>query len=95
MSNLVKVVNTNSYPYKEVFQSKIIEIPENGGSIVMDKDKAHLFLGTANSVRMNADGTPNKQDYKRLHIEPYDPKAEIEPVKRGPGRPPKDVSESI
>lgn len=104
----VKVINTNVHPYKEVFQSKLIEIPA-GEYIVMDKDKASLFLGTANPIIRDADGAPKPESYKKLHMEPWkegeDKKAAQEneqeasssvvPAPKRRGRPKKDVSESL
>lgn len=109
MSNKVKVINTNVHPYKEVFQSKLIEIPP-GEYVVMDKDKASLFLGTANPIVRDVDGAPMPESFKKLHMEPWKEGGEKEaaeaedekevsssvvPAPKRRGRPKKDVSESL
>ncbi len=64
---LVKVINDNVHPYKEKFRGRDINIPPKG-SIEMDLNDAHMFLGTMNSIEVDGGGTPLPTSYKMLRI---------------------------
>lgn len=66
---LVKVVNDNVHPYRERFRDQDIYI-EPKGSIKMDLNDAHLFLGTMPSnIEVDANGIQKATSYKMLRIE--------------------------
>ena len=71
MSTQVKLLNKNSYPYTEVFNGKIIEIPANG-HIVMDYEEANRFMGKWCPIKKDKGGTPLPSSYKMLAIDPED-----------------------
>lgn len=64
----VKVWNDNVHPYKEKFREQDIHIPPKQ-FIMMDKDEAHIFLGTFAGILRDADGNPIPEGYKMLRIE--------------------------
>ena len=66
---LVKVVNDNVHPYKERFRDQEIYIQPKG-SIEMDINDAHLFLGTMPpNIEVDANGIQKPTSYKMLRIE--------------------------
>lgn len=69
---LAKITNKNSYPYKEKFKGKNIEIPP-GGSIEMEYYEGVEFMGTMCPVERDAGGTPKPTSYKQLVIERIGP----------------------
>lgn len=66
---IVKVVNDNVYPYREKFRGKEIYI-EPKGSVEMDVNEAHLFLGTMPAnIELDANNIQKPTSYKMLRIE--------------------------
>lgn len=64
----VQVVNDNDHPYREKFRGKEIVIPAKG-SIEMDYNEAHIFLGTMPSnIEVDGNGIQKATSYKRLSI---------------------------
>ena len=75
---LVKVVNDNVHPYRENFRGQDIYI-EPKGSIQMDINDAHLFLGSMPAnIEIDANGIQKPTSYKMLRIEkPSDAKPQV------------------
>lgn len=63
----VAVFNDNTYPYKEDFRGRVIEIPAKG-HVKMEKDEANIFLGTMNQPVLDADGNHTPMGYKMLRV---------------------------
>lgn len=66
--NLVKVWNDNFHPYRENFEEQEIIIQANR-FILMDYEKAVMFLGKISRVEVDGGGTQLPQSYKNLRIE--------------------------
>lgn len=64
----VKVYNDNVHPYSELFREKQISIPPKG-FIYMEAGEAQLFKGSFAPIKVDADGNPIAEGYKRIRIE--------------------------
>lgn len=65
----VQVVNDNVHPYREKFRGQEIFIAPKG-SIEMDMNEAHLFLGTMPpNIEVDGSGIQKPTSYKMLRIE--------------------------
>lgn len=77
----VQVVNDNVHPYSEKFRGKEIFIKPHG-SIEMDYNEAHVFLGTMPpNIEVDAGGTQKPTSYKMLRIVPLGADKPAEPTK--------------
>jgi hypothetical protein len=67
----VKLYNRNTYDYNEVFRGEPIHI-KAGGYIVIDYEKANLFMGTMCSVKKDKGGKALPESFKKLEMDKED-----------------------
>jgi hypothetical protein len=79
----VKVWNDNEHPYYEEFRDKKVSIPPKK-FVLMEADEAHLFKCNFAPIKVDADGNPSPEGYKRIRIEELpDSQPETKPVQSG------------
>jgi hypothetical protein len=76
---LVKVHNTNTYPYTEEFRGNKIVIPPMG-FVEMDEDEADYFMQTFTFPKKDSQGRPDPLFFKKLKLEKPKVEATVDPL---------------